>query len=162
MINSLFLSRECIKTILVAYFRMPFKYLDDIATADIAVEISADNLPGLLQEAAMAVFDSLADTGKVAPKIRKEIRLVNREVDVLLFDWLAEIIFLKDRDEMIFSKAEVEIIGNAPYSLEGTIWGEQIDLEKHELRNDVKAVTFHQFKVEQQDGKWKAFVILDI
>jgi len=137
-------------------------YHEEIATADIAFEATSASLEGLFKEAANAVFDSLAEVGKVKPAVRKEIRLRNRELDKLLFDWLAEIILIKDRDEMLFNKAEVEISGDAPYSLEGVIWGEQIDLDKHELKNDVKAVTFHKFKIEKEKGVWRAFVILDI
>ena len=141
---------------------MPFKYVEDVATADIAVEIRADSLEELFVEAANAVFDSMGDVKKVNSTVKKEIRLQNRELDKLLFDWLAEIILLKDRDEMLFSKAAVEITGKTPYSLEGSVQGEKIDLEKHELRNDVKAVTFHQFKLEKHNGRWNAFIVLDI
>jgi len=141
---------------------MAFKYLEDIATADIAVEVSANSKEQLFQDAANAVFDSMTEVRKIQPLECKEIRLENRELDKLLFDWLAEIIFIKDRDEMLFNRAEVVITGNKPFVLKGKVWGEKIDLEKHELRNDIKAVTFHRFKIEEVNGQWKANIIFDI
>ena len=44
----------------------------------------------------------------------------------------------------------------------GTAEGEELNMVKHELLADVKAVTFHNFKVEETDGVWKAEVILDV
>jgi SHS2 domain-containing protein len=48
------------------------------------------------------------------------------------------------------------------YFVEATAEGEPLDTERHLQRADVKAVTLHDFSVEQIDGGWKARVLLDI
>ena len=72
------------------------------------------------------------------------------------------IVFLKDADYIIFNKVKVKIKKNEKYHLFAELWGDTIDPDKHDLKNDVKAVTMHQFKVEKTAKGWKAFVILDV
>ncbi len=139
-----------------------FVFLDDIATADVAIEARGDTLEELFRASAMATFAVMVDTEGVEPKIKKELHLENSEIDKLLFDWLAEIIYLKDSEYMVFSKFDIKIEGNSNYLLNAEIFGEEIDQSRHELRCDVKAVTYHLFDVSNKKGKWISRFVLDI
>ncbi len=139
-----------------------YKILEDIATADIAFESLGNNLNQLFENSALAVFDSSADIKKIKPKIKKEIKLDNKEIDNLLYDFLSEIVFLKDKDSIIFCKSEVKINKEDKYRLKAILHGEKIDTKKHTLLADIKAVTLHLFNVEKTKDGWKARVILDI
>ncbi len=139
-----------------------FVFLDEIATADVAIEARGDTLEELFSASAKATFAVMVDTKGVRPKAKKEIRLENQEIDRLLFDWLAEIIYLKDSEYMVFSKFDIRIQGNSSYCLNAEVFGEEINQSKHELRCDVKAITFHLFDVHKKEGKWIARFILDI
>ncbi len=139
-----------------------FIFLDDIATADIAVESRGDTLEELFRASAMATFEAMVDTKGVEPRIKKELHLENSEIDKLLFDWLAEIIYLKDSEYMVFSKFDIKIEENSNYLLNAKIFGEEIDQSRHELRCDVKAITYHLFDVSKKEGKWISRFILDI
>jgi len=137
-------------------------FLDDIATADVAIESRGDTLEELFTASAMATFEVMADTGGIQPEIKKTLRLENSEVDGLLFDWLAEIIYLKDSASMLFGKYNLKITKNTNYQLDAEMLGEEINQSKHDLRCDVKAITFHLFEVYQKEGKWISRFILDI
>ncbi len=139
-----------------------FIFLDDIATADVAVESRGDTLEELFRASAMATFEVMVDTKGVEPRIKKELHLENSEIDKLLFDWLAEIIYLKDSEYMVFSKFDIKIEGNSNYLLNAKIFGEEIDQSRHKLRCDVKAITYHLFDVSKKEGKWISRFILDI
>ncbi|MFQ5962802.1 MAG: archease [Candidatus Scalinduaceae bacterium] len=139
-----------------------FVFLDDIATADVAIESRGDTLEELFRASAMATFETMVDTKGVQSKTKKEIHLENQEIDKLLFDWLAEIIYLKDSEYMVFSKFDIEIKKNSNYLLNAIIFGEEIKQSKHELRCDVKAITYHLFDVSKKEGKWIARFVLDI
>ncbi len=139
-----------------------FIFLDDIATADVAIESRGDTLEELFRASAMATFEVMVDTEGVDPRIKKELHLGNSEIDKLLFDWLAEIIYLKDSEYMVFSKFDIKIEGNSNYLLNAEIFGEEIDQSRHELRCDVKAITYHLFDVSKKEGKWISRFILDI
>jgi len=139
-----------------------FVFLDDIATADVAIESRGDTPEELFSASARATFEVMVDTGDVQPEIKKVMHLENSEIDGLLFDWLAEIIYLKDSEAMVFCKFEIKIKKDKDYCLDAEIYGEEINQSRHELRCDVKAITFHLFEVCEKDRKWTARFILDI
>ncbi len=139
-----------------------FVFLDDIATSDAAIEARGDTLEELFRVSAKATFEVMVNTKDVQPEIKKELHLENQEIDKLLFDWLAEIIYLKDSEFMVFSKFDIEIKKNSNYFLNATIFGEAINQSRHELRCDVKAITYHLFDVSKKEGRWTARFILDI
>ncbi len=141
---------------------MPYRYLEDIATADAAFEVVGQTLEELFRDAAIATFEVMVDIKSVEPGITREIELKNEAVDNLLFDWLSELVYLKDADALLFSKFDVSIKKNDFYELEATASGETISQEKHTLRSDVKAVTYHMFEVKKIGENWTARVILDI
>ncbi len=139
-----------------------FIFLDDIATADVAIESRGDTPEELFSASARATFEVMVHTGDVQPEIKKTLHLENSEIDGLLFDWLAEIIFLKDSEYMVFCKFEIKIKKDKVYCLDAEVYGEEINQSRHELRCDVKAITFHLFEVYEKDRKWIARFILDI
>ncbi len=47
-------------------------------------------------------------------------------------------------------------------SVEAFLAGETLDPGRHHMRADVKAVTFHRFRLEKTNGGWEALLILDI
>ena len=46
--------------------------------------------------------------------------------------------------------------------LHGVAHGEPYDPDRHQLSHEVKAITYHELRVEQVDGEWLAEVIVDI
>ena len=138
------------------------RYLDNIAISDLAFEASGETPDELFEAAAVALMESMADLSGVRPRVRKTVKLNAAAIDLLLYDWLSELIYLKDADGFLFSRFEVSLSGNPIGRLEAKIWGERIDPARHSLRVDVKAVTYHQFEVAQHDGRWTARVVLDI
>lgn len=141
---------------------MPYRFLEDIATGDAAFEAEGKTLEELFREAAIATFEVMVDSESVDVKIIKEIELKNAAIDGLLFDWLSELIYLKDADAILFCKFDVNIKKNKDYELKAKASGEHINQQKHSLRSDVKAVTYHMFEVKKTEKNWIARVILDI
>ena len=140
-----------------------FKFLPDVALADIAFEARGASAQEAIAEAGRALLDMLAEPKTVEPKKEYEIELSAKSLDLLLYDFLSEIIYLKDTEVAVFHDLKVEVSGSGPCKLKATLRGEAIDRERHELRNDAKAVTMHLFELtEQADGTWKAVVVIDI
>jgi len=138
---------------------MKYKYLGDIAIADIAFEAYGNNLNELFENCALALSEVMVNLKTVKHKRKKQIKIKEKKTDLLLFDFLNEIIFLKDSDSLLFNKFKVNIKDN---KLTCTAEGEKIDRENHELKLDVKAVTMHMLEVKEEKSKWKATVVLDI
>src|SRR6266545_2846175 len=114
------------------------------------------------ETAAAALASVMVDPATLEITIEREITLTAAQLDLLLFDWLSELIFLKDRDRQVFPRAQVEVSGSGPYELRARVHGGVIDLERTALGADPKAVTFHQFALQRVDGGWRARVVIDI
>ncbi len=141
---------------------MPYRYLEDVATADAAFEVEGKTLEDLFRDAAIATFEVMVDTGTVKPEVTREIELENEDVGDLFFDWLSELVYLKDAESLIFCRFDVNIRKNNAYELNATVSGEPINQREHSLRSDVKAVTYHLFEVKKTGENWTARVVLDI
>ena len=139
-----------------------FRVLEDVAIADVAFVAEGKTLEELFATCALATFEVMADTKRVEPKEKTGIKLEQDEIDKLLFDWLAELIYLKDAKEMFFGKFDLKIEKKNKYILSGRVFGEKIDYKKHKVKVDVKAVTLHLFEVKKVKNNWQARVVLDI
>jgi len=138
-----------------------FKFLEDIAIADAAFEAYGDTLEELFESCALATFEVMVDTKNVKPEQKEEILIKDLNLDDLLFDFISELVYLKDTHKVFFSKFDLHINKNEEYELDSTAWGEKIDYKKQEIRRDVKAITYHMLEVKKMDKGWKAQVILD-
>src|SRR4029453_16424966 len=143
---------------------MPYKYLEDVGTADIAFEAKGRDLPELFTPAADATMNVMIENlDTIEPRETRRIELKNDEIDMLLFDFLQELIYFKNADRLLLRVDEIRIDErDGAYSLKAITAGEQLDAGRHQQRADVKAVTLHDFRVEKTAGGWKAVAILDI
>jgi SHS2 domain-containing protein len=140
---------------------LTFRYLPDVALADIAFEAEAGSLGELFESCALALTDIMVDPATLKPAVTREISLESDDADRLLYDFLTELIVAKDVDSLLFKEYSVEIVPDGR-SLRATARGEPIDRERHSLRNDVKAVTMHMFGITREGGRWMATIVLDI
>jgi len=143
---------------------MPYRYIPDIAIADVAFEAWGGTLEELFVAAADATMNVMvADLATVAERLARTIRVEDTEVDMLLFQLLQELIFLKDAERLLLRVKAIEIRRiDGLYTLEAVARGEELDPARHDLVVDVKAVTLHRYRVNKTPGGWEAAVILDI
>ncbi|HKN86677.1 MAG TPA: archease [Nitrospiraceae bacterium] len=142
-----------------------FRILEDIAIADVAFEATGNNLSELFVAAAEAVIDIVANPTTVAKTWHCRIERENDQVADLLFDWLSEMVYLKDAEGVVFCEAMASVVHDSVHRcwrLHGNLNGETIDPSRHELRSDVKAVTRHLYAVWENKEQWMARVVLDI
>src|SRR5262249_47598014 len=98
----------------------------------------------------------------VSVTVERAVTIEAAQLDLLLFDFLSELIFLKDRDRRVFTSSRVRVGGAGPFRLRAQLTGGDIDPERTALRADPKAVTFHQFALEQVADGWRARLVIDI
>jgi SHS2 domain-containing protein len=129
-------------------------------TADLGLRIRAADLNTLFAEAAQALFSAIVDNLEaVNPKERIDVQITGEEREYLLFDWLRELLYRFDAEHRLFSRFDVTVTESG---LTGSAWGEKFDPERHELGHEVKAITYHELKVEKTADGWLAEVIVDI
>jgi SHS2 domain-containing protein len=143
---------------------MPYHYLEEIGTADIAFEATGRDLPELFTAAADATINVMIDNlDSIEPREARQIELSNDNVEMLLFDFLQELIYFKDARRLLLRAREMQIDQKGEtYFLKAKVAGERLDDTRHQQRADVKAVTLHGFSVKKDDENWKARVLLDI
>lgn len=136
--------------------------LEEIALADCALEVDGQSANDLFETAARALAELMVDPATLAISVDRTIVLSAQKLDLLLYDWLSELIYRKDRDREVFPETRVRITGEGPFRLEGVARGGVLDRTLTALRADPKAVTFHQFAVTAVDGGWRARIVIDI
>jgi SHS2 domain-containing protein len=143
---------------------MPFRYRGDIATADIAFAAWGDTVEELFAASALALLDTMvADVTDVESREELCVHVEEGELDLLLYGFLAELVYLKDARRLLLRCGELKIVeSDGVLALDAVVCGERIDPSRHKLRVDVKAVTLHRLRVACEDGLWRATVVLDI
>lgn len=143
---------------------MPFRFQDEISTADVAFEAWGATLEELFISCATALLSTMVDEPEqVAHRQEQTIQLEHEELDLLLWSFLLELIFLKDARRLLLHADSVQIGKQADkFTLSAHVSGEQINAALHRLLVDVKAVTLHRFQVAFKDKVWKAVVVLDV
>ncbi len=143
---------------------MPYKFYENIAVADIAYEATGKTLAEMLESSALALTNTMVkDLKAVKTPESVEFEVKAPTGDKLLHSFLEEIIFYKDAKRLLLTKFKIRITSLADgYRAQIAARGDIINQKKYEMLVDVKAVSWHMFKVEQQKDGWRCFVILDV
>jgi SHS2 domain-containing protein len=142
---------------------MPFRFLEGMATADIAVEATGKNIQDAFAQAALAMFEVQTNTKKIKPTIMKEVKLKSEDKQSLLFDWLSKLLYLRDIQKMFYSKFDVKIKkADGGFELDALIYGERIDAREHELKTEVKGISYTQMEIQEKKEKARIVVVLDV
>ena len=129
-------------------------------TADVGLRMRAGSLDELFADAGRALFSVIvANFDAVEPVQELALRVEGSRRDDLLFDWLAELLYTFETRRVLLSDFHVSVSNNG---LEATARGEPFDPDRHELDMEVKAITYHGLKVEQDGDGWLAEVIVDL
>ena len=146
---------------------MPYRYLDDLTVADVAFEARGTTLEELFTAAWQATLQVMIENPTdIAGAESRSIALEEPSLDLLLHNFLQELIFYKDAEGLLLRIEECRIhwceAGGEPAKLRARAVGQTIDPKIHRLGTDVKAVTFYNFSLVRDDRGWKATVVLDV
>jgi SHS2 domain-containing protein len=133
-------------------------------TADITLECWAPTLNQAFEEAALGTFEVILDTSSVEPLHSIDITVSGIDLKELLVEWVGRLIALIDIESSFYSKFEVESITQEANGckLKGKVWGEPINLEKHDTRTEVKAMTYADLKFIEEPNKKTLWFTLDL
>jgi len=126
-------------------------------TADVGIRAYGKSLDELFANAAEGMFSLIADLRKVKPVGQVEVRLSADDLATLMVRWLTELLYLHETQRLLLRSFEARIEGT---SLRAKARGEAIDKDRHELGLVIKAVTFHNLRVDPEAGV--AEIIFDI
>jgi len=140
-----------------------FRFLEDIALADIAFEAKGDSIEELFRGATQALLETLANPTSVGSAWTRWITKMDEDVASLLFEWLSELIYWKDAAGVVYYEAPLALTCvNGKWMVVSTLVGAPVDRQIQELHNDVKGITKHLYEVKQHGEQWTARVVLDV
>jgi SHS2 domain-containing protein len=140
---------------------VPYTFFDH--TGDTGVALSGGTLAQLFADAAAAFTDCITALDVVEPKRPEEVDVDAPELDLLLVDFLSELLYRFDTRGWLTRFAEVDVSEkDGGWTLQGTLRGERLDPSRHAIRVLIKAITYHGLHVRQVDGVWTANVVFDL
>jgi len=135
-----------------------FEVLDH--TADIGLIVYGEDLKALFENAGEAFFHLLTDLRKVRLRTERRIEIGKENLERLMVDWLTELIYLYEVENLLLKKFKVESVGED--GLRARVKGEPFQEGIHVMKTGVKAATYHQIEVRQEKKGWRARIIFDL
>jgi tRNA nucleotidyltransferase (CCA-adding enzyme) len=127
--------------------------------ADIGVRGFGQTLEQAFEQAALALT-AVVTHAEVRPQTSVQVSCEAPDPELLLVEWLNAIIYEMAVRTMLFGRFTVHIEGTR---LEGTLWGEPVDIERHAPACEPKGATYTALKVAQgADGTWSAACVVDV
>ena len=134
-----------------------FQFIDH--TADAGILVKASTLEGMFETAALGFSELITRVDFLNCLIQRQFRLQEDDIETLLVSWLQELLYLLDTEDLLFGRFQVNL---KDLALEATAWGEVFDPEIHTMTTDIKAVTYHQLAVVEDDQGCQPQLIFDI
>ncbi len=132
-------------------------------TADIGIRVKGGDLKELFKNAALSMFDLIAERGsrlKAQGSRLKDVTIEQKaeNLEELFINWLNELLSLSAIKELIFSDFKINKLDEN--NLEAEAFGE--DVKNYKVNAEIKAATYHQLKIEETKSGWLAQVIFDV
>ncbi|ACV25057.1 archease [Methanocaldococcus fervens] len=138
-----------------------FNYFE--TTADLGVEAKGKTLEEAFKEGAKGLYNIMVDIDKVDKKEKVEFEVTGEDLEELLYNFLNELLFYTDVENLVFNDFDVKIERyENGYKLRCIAYGEKIDKEKHNIKEEVKAVTYHKMEVKEEEDGWRVRYIVDL
>ena len=132
-------------------------------TADIAVFVYGGSLKELFTSAALAMFAVMVGKKQNKPKAALKEVAINKEektLEDLLKAWLDELLFYFSTEGLVLHRIKSLECGEG--ALSAKVLFDVFDDEHYEIKDEIKAVTYHELKVEKLRNKWQAHIIFDV
>jgi SHS2 domain-containing protein len=136
----------------------PFEIIEH--PSDLGIEAYGATMAETFRNAARGLMSVIAGTSVIEPEEERSVSIIGLDHENLFVRWLTEILFLYDAEKFLTTDVTFAILNDT--SLHATILGQKYDATKHELRLDVKAITYHKLMIEKIENNWTARVFVDI
>ena len=128
---------------------MSYKTLEH--ATDAIIEVTADNLQEAFQIAGISVIETILDSSKVDEVDSKKLVVKGKDLKYLLYNWLEEIIILTITEGFAGKRIIIDILRNENYEIHAEVFGESIDLKKHQFKVEIKSPTFHEMEIKENN-----------
>ena len=125
---------------------MSYKVLDH--ATDAFIEVTASSLTEAFKVAGDSVVDTILDNSKIEEKEERNIVVMGKDLNYLLYNWLEDLIYLIITEGFAIKKLDIILEKNEEYTISAQIFGEDIDIKKHGFKVEIKSPTFHEMEIK--------------
>jgi SHS2 domain-containing protein len=129
-------------------------------TADVGIHVFGKDGKDLFANAAFALFSLFTDISALKGENKKKIAITGSDWPDLMVNWLRELLYLWNGNEILVKEVDIHSISEK--RLSATVFYEPYDSDRHIIKMDIKAVTYHQIQVTAGPAGWEARIIFDV
>ena len=128
--------------------------------ADMGIRGYGKTIEQAFEQAAVGLTAIICNPDTVRPEIPVQIQCQAPDHELLLTDWLNELIYEMATRKMLFNRFQAHIANTA---LTATAWGENVDQQRHQPTVETKGATYTELRVtRQKNGVWVAQCVIDV
>ena len=124
---------------------MSIRYLEH--ATDAFIEVKASTLKEAFVKAGESVVETTLDISSVEEKEKRILKVKGKDLRYLLFNWLEEVNFQLITEGFAIRRFDLSLQKDEEYEITATVFGEPIDLKKHNFKIEIKAPTFHLMEI---------------
>ena len=125
-------------------------------TADVAIRVWGSDVAELFANAAYGMTCQLADPDNVRPSIEREIAAQGEDLEMVLVEWLSELLYLEERDGLLFTEFDIHEVTSR--GVEALARGGPVET----YQGHIKAVTFSELEITETDRGFETTIVFDV
>jgi SHS2 domain-containing protein len=141
---------------------MKYEYLDNEATADLAIKAYGKTLKEAFENSAGAVCNAICEIKTIEEQEIKLVKKKSQNLKMLLHDFLEEILFLLDSENMVFKRVIVDELDEKEFSISAIFYGEIFEQKKHIPKAHIKAITYFDMQIKKAKDRFVIKFVADI
>lgn len=131
--------------------------------ADIAVMLTAESLEKLFETGAEAWKAAALENSSTEIPFEFQIQTESNTIEELLVEFLSELNFMLFSKKLVYSKIKSLVIEESnTFKIKAALYFEDFNPFWHQVKAEIKAITYHQMKIEKVDGIYSTRLVLDI
>jgi SHS2 domain-containing protein len=136
------------------------KYRLTTRQSELAVKVTGDSQADLFANSAFALFDVMLDVDKIEIKDRLPLEVEGADRDDLLVNWMRELLYLYQGSGYLLKEFAIREVKDTLVKAE--VCGEKIDPDRHEIKQEIAAVAYHQSRMTKTGNQWTAQLIFQV
>lgn len=139
----------------------PKKYRITQHQSELAVRVGGDSQADLFSNSGFALFDvMMADLQKVECKEKIPLEVEGTDRDDLMVNWVRELLYLYQGSGYLLREFQIREVKDTLVKAE--VSGEKIDPDRHEIKQEIAAVSFHKSRMQKTGNQWTAHLIFEV
>ena len=124
------------------------------------MRIVGNSQADLFATSGFALFDVMADIDKIEAAERLSLEVEGSDRDDLMVNWIRELLYLYQTSGYLLKEFKINEVKDTLVKAE--VAGEKIDPDRHEIKQEITAVAFHNSRMQKTGNQWIAQVIFEI